>query len=107
MQEFHGNLLDGERVLFRRVSGVFEEEDRQGVRSGRLEAHEGTTTMLRTSRPYRLALDDGRSEEIYVTDLRQSGTAGVAVLAFKTLRSIKDPGVQTSACAVMIETGST
>jgi hypothetical protein len=83
MHSFHGKLLIGERVLFRRVSGVYEEDDGRGVRSGHLEVHEGSTPMLMTNRPYHLALDDGRNEEIYITGLRQSGTAGVTMLAFR------------------------
>jgi len=83
MHSFQGKLLIGERVLFKRVSGVYEEDDGRGVRSGHLEVHEGSTPMLMTNRPYHLALDDGRNEEIYITGLRQSGTAGVTMLAFR------------------------
>ena len=88
MHCFHGKLLDGERVLFRRVSGVYEEDDGQGVRCGRLEVHEGSAPMLATRRPYRLVRDDGRSEEIFITGLRQSGTAGILMLAFRAAGGI-------------------
>jgi hypothetical protein len=89
---FHGKLLDGERVLFGRVSGVFEEEDGRGVRSGHLEVHDGPALMLVTSRPYRLVRDDGRSEEIFITGLRQSGTAGITRLVFRASGGIEARG---------------
>ena len=76
MQCFHGKLLDGERVLFRRVSGEYEEDDGQGVRCGRLEVHEGSAPMLATRRLYRLVRDDGRSEEIFITGLHRAGRPG-------------------------------
>lgn len=84
MDSFHGKLLDGERVVFSRVSGVYEGKDARGRRCGQLEVHEGSTPMLRTSRAYRLSLDDGRSEDIMITGLRQSGTAGITLLAFQS-----------------------
>jgi hypothetical protein len=83
MERFQGKLLDGERLLFGPVSGVFEEETHRGARFGLLEVHEGSAPLLATHRPYRLILDDGRAEEIFITGLRQSGTAGVTTLAFQ------------------------
>ncbi len=49
----------------------------RGSATPRLDATGGLECQHRhTSRPYRLALDDGRSEEIFITGLRQNGTAG-------------------------------
>jgi hypothetical protein len=89
---FHGKLLDGERVVFRRVSGVYEEEDERGVRCGHLEVHDGPALMLGTDRPYRLVRDDGRAGEIFITGLRQSGTAGITRLAFRDTGGLEGRG---------------
>ncbi|MBX6313778.1 MAG: hypothetical protein IRY99_12800 [Isosphaeraceae bacterium] len=88
---FHGKLLDGGRVVFRRVSGLYEEDER-GVWSGHLEVHDGPALMLRTDHPCRLVRDDGRGEAIVITGLRQSGTAGIARLAFRASGGLEGRG---------------
>jgi hypothetical protein len=84
VERLHGKLCDGERVLFGRVSVAFEGRDERGNRLGRLEVHEGSAPFLVISRPYRLALDDGRTEEVFITGLRQSGLAGIIILTMRT-----------------------
>ncbi len=83
MERFHGKLLDGERILFERVSGQFEPGDHRGDRVGRLEVDAAGPPVLATDRPYRLALDDGRDEAIYLTGICPHDPAGPPVLAFR------------------------
>jgi hypothetical protein len=64
------------------VSVVFDDGGPRGSRIGHLEVHEGRAPMLATNRPYRLALENGRAEEIYITGLCQGKTDGVTTLAF-------------------------
>jgi hypothetical protein len=88
MERFHGKLLDGEHILFGRVSGQFEAGDHRGVRIGRLEVDEAGPPVLATNRPYRLALDDGRAEAIYLTGLCPHDPAGPPVLAFRVSEAV-------------------
>jgi hypothetical protein len=88
MERFHGKLLDGEHILFGRVSGQFEPGDDWGGRVGRLEVHAAGPPVLATNRPYRLALDDGRAEAIYPTGLCSHDPAGPPVLAFRVSEAV-------------------
>ncbi len=92
MEHFSGKLFNGERVRFKRVSGVFEDGAHRGERIGHLEVHEGNVPMLRSIRPYRHVLDDGRAERIYFTELLQSRTTGVTTLAFRVPDGVKASG---------------
>jgi hypothetical protein len=94
MEHFQGKLFNGERVLFERVSGVFDDWAHRGERIGHLEVHEGNVPMLRSNRPYRLVLDDGRLEKICFTELLQSGTTGVTTLAFRVPGGVKVSDLQ-------------
>jgi hypothetical protein len=84
MELFHGKLLDGARVLFGRVSGRFEPGGHRGARVGRMEVLAAGPPVLATSRPYRLALDDGRAVAIYLTGVCAGAPADPPVLAFRT-----------------------
>lgn len=92
MERFHGRLLEGERVLFGRVSGVYEERDDRGDRLGHLEIHEGSAPILDARRPYRLALENGRTDEISITGMRLSGLAGITLLAFRAPAGVMAEG---------------
>ena len=85
MERFHGRLLDGDRVLFDRVSGYLEREARGvgGAWSGRLEVHEGGVLGPASGRPCRLVLEDGRAGEVAITQVHASNSAGIALLEFR------------------------
>ena len=63
-----GRLVVGERVIYRRLVAVFDDPTPGRPRTGYFEVLEGMAPFLSTVSPYRLALDDGRSQEVYITE---------------------------------------
>ncbi len=90
MERLRGKLLDGERILFERVSAQFEAGDHRGARVGRLEVHGAAPPVVATDRPYRLALDDGRSAAIYLTGVCAEAPVGPPVLAFRVCEAVPE-----------------
>jgi hypothetical protein len=83
MGRLTGRLVVGERVIYRRIVAVFDDPAPGRPRTGYFEVLEGMVPFLSTVRPYRLALDDGRSEEVYITGTWPGATADVTAFAFR------------------------
>ncbi len=88
LEQFHGKLLDGERILFGRVIGQFEAGGHQDARVGRLEVHAAGPPILATNRPYRLDLDDGRAVAIFLTGVYANAPTHLPVLAFRVCEAV-------------------
>ncbi len=86
MQRLSGQLIAGERVVFRKINAVLEEPIPGRSRTGYFEVQEGSAPFLSTTRTYRITLDDGQSEEIHVTGTWPGAPAGVAAFTFRVCR---------------------
>lgn len=86
MQHLLGQLIAGDRVVFRRIAAVFDAPIPGRSRTGHFEVQEGSTPFLSTTRAYRIALDDGQSEEVHVTGTWPGAAAGVAAFTFRGCR---------------------
>jgi hypothetical protein len=78
-----GRLVVGERVIYRRIVAVFDDPAPGRPRTGNFEVLEGTVPFLSTSSPYRLVLDDGQSQDVYITGTRPGARADVAAFTFR------------------------
>ena len=83
MQRLSGQLNAGERVVFRSTDAVFEEPIPGRPRTGHFEVLEGSVPFLSIVRTYRIALEDGHSEEIHVTGIWAGAEASLAAFAFR------------------------
>jgi hypothetical protein len=83
MGRLTGRLVIGERVVYRRLVAVFDDPTPGRARTGYFEVLEGMAPFLSTVHPYRLTLDDGRSEDVYITGTRPGATAEVTAFAFR------------------------
>ncbi len=83
MGRLTGRLVLGERVIYRRIVAVFDDPAPGHPRTGSFEVLEGMAPFLSTVNPYRLALDDGRSEEVYITGTRPGATADATAFVFR------------------------
>jgi hypothetical protein len=78
-----GRLVIGERVVYRRIVAAFDDPAVSLERTGFFEVVEGMAAFLSTVHPYRLALDGGRREEVYISGARPSGSGDVTDFGFR------------------------
>lgn len=85
MEQFRGNILDGDRVLAANVEGVMERTWPRGGRlyewHGQLELPSGAAPpeFISVGGPYRLKLEDGREGDILVSRIGMSSHGSTSV----------------------------